>query len=73
MKLSFSQCPRLNRNLILFGLSKSTHRGFIKNKAQLVKKNKSCSVESVERKRNRKGSFPGLEKVLTLKISSKNV
>ena len=56
-----------------YGLSKSTHRGFIKNKAQLVKKIKSCSVESVERKRNRKGSFPGLEKVPTLKISSKNV
>ena len=56
-----------------YGLSESTLRGLIKNKAQHVEKFKSCSVESVKRKRDRDGQWPGFEKGVTLWISSKNV
>ena len=70
-KINFLKCleqPGMDRNSVRqkYGLSKSTHRGFIKNKAQLVEKFKSCSVESVKRKRERDGQWPGLEKATTL-------
>ena len=45
-----------------YGLSERTQRGFIKHKAQLVEKFKSCRLESVQRKRNREVGFEGLER-----------
>ena len=76
-KIKILKCldqPGMDRKSVRekYGLSESTLRGFIKNKAQLVEKFKSCSVESVKRKRNKEGAFPELEKAVTW-ISSKNI
>ena len=77
-KIKILKCldqPGMDRKSVRekYGLSESTLRGFIKNKAQLIENFKSSSVESVKRKRNREGAFPGLERAVTLWISSKNV
>ena len=62
-KIKILKCldqPGMDRKAVRekYGLSESTLRGFIKNKAQLIEKFKISSVESVQRKRNREGAFP---------------
>ena len=72
-KIKILKCldqPGMDRKSVRekYGLSESTLRGFIKNKAQLIENFKSSSVESVKRKRNREGAFPGLKRAVTLWI-----